>query len=156
MARNEISISASPREVFDLLADPRSYGEWVVGSRVIHAADENWPEPGARFDHSVGPRFLSLSDYTYVIASQPPAMLELCARARPMPDARVTLHLEAEGSGTLVTMLESPAKRVVALLIGPLGDALLRVRNKESLRRLKALAEGTAPRPRGTLPRRQG
>ena len=39
MARNEIFIGAPPAAVFGVLADPRSYGEWVVGSREIRAAD---------------------------------------------------------------------------------------------------------------------
>jgi hypothetical protein len=35
----------------------------------------------------------------------------------------------------------------------PLGHASIRLRNAESLRRLKALAEATRPRPRGRAPR---
>jgi hypothetical protein len=131
----------SPREVFDLLSDPRSFGHWVVGSREIRAADDTWPAPGARFEHTVGNRWLRIKDHTTVVASRPPVMLELFARARPLPDARIAIGLEPEGRGTRVTMIENPANRVLSVLAGPLGHGLIRLRNAKSLERLKALAE---------------
>ena len=155
MARNEISIAAPPEAVFDLLADPRAYGKWVVGSREIRAADESWPAPGSAFDHSVGKAPLVIKDDTSVVDSQPPVMLELRARARPLPTARITLHLQPYGRGTRVTMIEEPTNRVLRMAGGHLLHAAVRIRNRESLRRLKALAEGTTPRPSGVLPTRQ-
>lgn len=155
MARNDIFISATPREVFELLSDPRAYAEWVAGSRDIHAADAEWPAAGSAFDHSSGPAQLAIRDYTDVSSMLAPVMLELRARARPLGTARVILQLHPEGNGTRVTMIEEPASRVASLLIGPLGHGLIRIRNRESLRRLKALAEGYAPRPTGPLPPRE-
>ncbi len=155
MARNEIYVDAPPAAVFEVLADPRSYGEWVVGSRAIRAADTQWPAAGAAFDHSVGMAPLVIRDHTSVVASRAPVMLELRAKARPLPTARVTLHLQPERDGTRVTIIEEPASRLLNVLAGPVGHAAIRMRNRESLRRLKALAEGTAPRPAGELPRRE-
>ena len=154
MARNETFISASPHDVFELLSDARTYGHWVAGSREIRAADPRWPAVGSAFDHTVGMRFLRLSDHTSVLAARPPVMLQLCARARPLPDARVTLHLQPEGEGTRVTMIEAPANRLLSILATPIGHALIKLRNVESLKRLKELAEGTARRPAGRLPER--
>lgn len=154
MARNEIHIDASPEAVFDVLADARTYGEWVVGSREIRAADEHWPAPGSAFDHSVGTVPLVIKDHTAVVAARPPVMLELRAHARPLPTARITLHLAPDDDGTRVTMIEDPANLLLNLLAGPLGHTAIRLRNSESLRRLKALAEGTTPRPAGVLPPR--
>jgi hypothetical protein len=142
--------------VFELLADPRTYAYWVVGSYEIRAADRRWPAPGAKFHHTVGRPPLHLKDETVVVAAHPPAMIELRAKARPLPTARVTLHLEPELDGTRVTMIEDPANPLLNLLAGPLGHLTIRLRNHESLRRLKALAEGTAPRPGGRLPRSDG
>jgi hypothetical protein len=51
-------------------------------------------------------------------------------------------------------MIEDPANWLLNLLAGPAGHIAIRLRNRESLRRLKALAEGTAPRPAGALPSR--
>jgi uncharacterized protein YndB with AHSA1/START domain len=141
VARNQIFIRRTPAKVFDVLADPDSYGHWVVGSREIRTADPDWPEPGSAFGHSVGLPPLVLKDETRVVRSRRPEMLELRAKARPLPSARVTMHLERRRSGTLVTMVEDPANWVLNLLAGPLGHAAIRVRNAESLRRLKALAE---------------
>jgi uncharacterized protein YndB with AHSA1/START domain len=155
VARNEIFIAVPPTAVFEVLADPRTYAKWVVGSREVRAADESWPAPGSAFDHSVGKQPLVIKDDTSVVDSQPPVMLELRARARPLPTARIILHLESYARGTRVTMIEEPANRVLARVGGPLLQAAIRLRNRESLRRLKALAEGTVPRPSGALPPRE-
>ncbi len=155
MARNEIFIDAPPAAVFGLLSDPRSYGDWVVGSREIRAADPDWPAAGAAFEHSVGVGWLSLSDHTSVISARPPECLELKARARPLPSARVRLQLHPEGTGTRVTMIEEPVNPVLSAMLGPVGHWLMKLRNVEALRRLKRLAEGDAPRPRGALPQRE-
>jgi uncharacterized protein YndB with AHSA1/START domain len=154
MARNEIFICAAPEDVFGVLSDPRSYGDWVVGSREIRAADHDWPAAGAAFDHSVGIGWLSLSDQTSVISARPPECIELRARARPLPSARVKLQLHPEGSGTRVTMVEEPANRVLSMMIGPVGHWLMKLRNVEALRRLKRLAEGDARHLAGELPDR--
>jgi len=156
MARNEISIAVPPEEVFAVLADARAYGAWVVGSREIRAADESWPGPGSALDHSVGKPPLVIKDDTTVLDSRPPVMLELRARARPLPSARVTVQLQPYGRGTRVTMIEEPTSRTLNRVGGPVLHALIRLRNRESLRRLKRLAEGTEPRPSGVLPTRQG
>jgi uncharacterized protein YndB with AHSA1/START domain len=155
MARNEIFIEAAPAAVFSVLSDPRSYGEWVVGSREIRAADPDWPAAGAAFEHSVGIGWLSVSDHTSVISARAPECLELRARARPLPSARVRLQLHSEGTGTRVTMIEEPFNPVLSVMLGPVGHWLMKLRNVEALRRLKRLAEGDAPRPRGALPQRE-
>jgi hypothetical protein len=54
MARSEVFVSARPDTVFEVLGDARTYGEWVVGSREVRAADEHWPAPGSVLDHSIG------------------------------------------------------------------------------------------------------
>jgi hypothetical protein len=68
-------------------------------------------------------------------------MLELLAKARPLPTARVILRLRPEDGGTHVTMIEDLANRLLNLLGGPLTQLAIRVRNRESLARLKAIAE---------------
>lgn len=141
MARNEIVIDAPPQQVFEVLADPKAYGDWVVGSRAIHSADPDWPAPGSSFAHSVGTGPVALRDRTSVIDAEPPVMLELRARARPLPSATVTLWLQPEGEGTRLTMIENPEPPVLSLMLGPLGHAVLALRNRESLRRLRALCE---------------
>ena len=141
MARNEIFIDAPPSEVFDVLRHARHYGDWVVGSHEIRGADENWPAAGTAFYHSVGKPPLLIRDETVAVRSEPPVLLEMLARARPLPTARVILRLRPDGRGTHVTMIEDLANRVLNFLGGPLAQAAIRMRNRESLSRLKAIAE---------------
>ena len=156
MARNEIFIAAPPRKVFELLSDPATYSYWVVGTREIRGADRAWPERGAAFDHSVGMTPLVIDDHTSVTSVLAPVMLELRANAGPLGAAKISFHLQPEGNGTRVTMIEDPLERWRAVALGPLGHYLVKARNAESLRRLKQLGEGTAPRPGGHVPARDG
>lgn len=147
MARNEVFISAPPEAVYELLSDPGTYREWVVGAARIRGADPDWPEPGTGFDHSVGVGPLLLHDETRVLEALPPVMLKLRARARPLPSASIGFQLQPEGAGTRVTMTEAPASALLSLLAGPAGHALLALRNRETLQRLKEIAEGSRRRP---------
>ena len=154
MAVNEIRIDAAPAAVFDVLADPRSYARWVVGSRAIRAADPHWPAPGAVFDHAQGVGPLVLRDSTSVLECEPGRLLRLRVQARPISVAHVTLRLEPEDGGTRVEMREVAADVRSLLTMNPLTSPLIRLRNAESLRRLKRLAEGDEPLPEGELPPR--
>jgi uncharacterized protein YndB with AHSA1/START domain len=140
MARTERLIPASPERVFAVLADPESYGYWVVGSDTIRDADPGWPAPGSRFHHRVGWGPLKVSDDTEVVSVDAPNCLELQARARPLGTARILLRLERRGGGTLVTMIEDPGDPLTWLVFNPLTHLLVRYRNAESLRRLEELA----------------
>ena len=152
---NEIEMSVPPERVFEVLSDPRSYGRWVVGSRGVHAADTTWPAPGSVFEHTQGVRPLPLlRDRTAVLACTPPTMLRLRVQARPLTVAHVTLRLAPHASGTHVVMEEVPADLRSQVVMNPLTDPLIRLRNAESLRRLKRLAEGAEPMPDSDLPPR--
>jgi hypothetical protein len=155
VARNETLIDASPDAVFDVLRDARCYGSWVVGSSEIRAADPDWPAPGTAFDHTVGMGPLRIADHTEVLAAEEPVFLQLLAHARPFPPARVTLRLAAEPGGTRVTMVEDIEPPLVRLALWPVAEPSIRLRNAESLRRLKRLAERRMPWPSGALPARR-
>jgi len=149
VARNEAFISAAPQEVYELLSDPATYADWVVGAQRIRDYDKSWPRPGAALYHSVGAGPLVLSDQTDVLDSEPPVMLKLRAKARPLPSADITFHLQPEGDGTRLTMIESPTTAALSLLAGPIGHGVLMLRNRETPRRLTEIAEGARPRPSG-------
>ncbi|UJA21370.1 SRPBCC family protein [Thermoleophilia bacterium SCSIO 60948] len=140
MARNSIDIPVPPGRVFEVLSDPRSYGEWVVGSSQIRDADPNWPAVGSRFHHKVGWGPIKVSDHTEVLDADPPRMLRLRAKARPLGTALVTLGIAETGGGSRVTMIEDPGDRLSALIFSPLTHLLVRGRNVESLRRLRDIA----------------
>jgi uncharacterized protein YndB with AHSA1/START domain len=145
VARNEAFIGAPPSRVYEVLSDPERYGDWVVGTRETRATDPNWPQAGSHFEHSSGPDLVGPEDHTSVTDTLAPVMLELHARARPYPSARVTLYLQPDGEGTRVTLIEDPASTALNLLIGPLGHGLIKLRNAAALRRLKELAECPTP-----------
>jgi uncharacterized protein YndB with AHSA1/START domain len=141
MAVNDIHIETSPDRVFAVLADWRSYGDWVVGSRFIRGADPGFPAAGTRFHHQVGVGPLHLNDHTQVLEVDKPRKLVLRAKARPLGTAIVDVTMEEEGNGTRVTMREDPGDTLSAFVFNPLTHLLVRGRNVESLQRLKRLAE---------------
>ena len=71
-------------------------------------------------------------------------------RVWPVGHGIVTFQLEENGSGTLVRMKEVPAGGPLKL-VWPVLDPLVKLRNAETLRRLKRLAEKrhAAQAPRG-------
>jgi uncharacterized protein YndB with AHSA1/START domain len=147
MARNEQHIAAPPTAVFDVLADPRSYAYWVLGSMEVRDSDQNWPEVGSRFHHTVGVGPLRVRDHTVVEELDSGRYLQLQAKTRPFASARVKLELAPQEGGTRVTMTEDPADASSAFVFQPLVHVLTRARNARSLRRLAELAEGQKPIP---------
>jgi uncharacterized protein YndB with AHSA1/START domain len=133
-------MAVRPESVWDALADPGSYGYWVVGSKVIRDADADWPAPGARFHHTVGLGPLKTADHTEALEASRPRRLAMRARARPLGSARVELTMTPGAGGTLVEMSESPAGPTSALVVNPIVQLFTRGRNAESLMRLEELA----------------
>jgi uncharacterized protein YndB with AHSA1/START domain len=141
MSVNETYVDAPPEVVFGVLADPFSYGHWVVGSSKIREADADWPRPGSAFRHIQGFFGIGLSDTTKVVSATPGRTLTLEARIRPFAVNKVELRLLARGAGTTVVMVEYPTGGLARKLPDPLMDAALWLRNVEALRRLRKLAE---------------
>lgn len=153
MAHNEIEVDATPEAVFAVLSDPSSYADWVVGASEVHGADPGWPAPGTAFDHRVGVGPLTLADHSEVEECKPPRLLRLLVKARPLSQAHVVLRLEPRGArGARVAMDEFAADARSRVLFNRLTDPLLHLRNAESLKRLKALAERREADARGTRP----
>jgi uncharacterized protein YndB with AHSA1/START domain len=146
MPVNETIVEAPPPTVWDVLADPPSYEEWVVGNKEIGDHDRSWPAPGTEFGHKVGFGPMTVTDKTVALESLEPRRLVMNVRALPVGHGIVTFELAASGSGTLVRMEEKPAGGPVKLL-WPVFDPLVRMRNAETLRRLKRLAESRNESP---------
>jgi uncharacterized protein YndB with AHSA1/START domain len=147
MATNHTHFAASPDHVFAVLANPENYGDWVVGSDTIRDADPNWPKVGSRFHHRVGVALLKVNDHTEVLEVDPPHLLVMHARARPLGTAKVSLRLIERDGGTDVTMTEIAGDRLSRLALNWLTDPLVHLRNTESLRRLKRIAETGVAKP---------
>ena len=117
MAKNQRFMPVLPEAVWAVLAQPQSYGYWVVG---------------------VGP--LTLSDHTEVLAAEPPRRLKLRAKGRPIGTASVELILEPSGGGTNVCIVEDPDQLYTPLKYNPLLQWATRARNAKTLARLEELA----------------
>jgi uncharacterized protein YndB with AHSA1/START domain len=126
--------------VWEALADHAAYGYWVVGSKVIRDADATWPAPGARFHHTIGVGPLKVSDHTESLEADPPWLLRMRAKGRPLGTARITLEMIPRDGGTLVRMTETPDGPTAILALNPLVHLLTKARNAESLMRLEELA----------------
>lgn len=150
MATSRIDIDAPPERVYDVLADPTTYPEWLVGARRIRAADPRFPAPGTSFDHAVGGGPVEVKDSTTALAADRPHRLELKVRARPIGTGRVVFTIEERPGGCAIRFDETPIGGPAALL-GPITDPIARLRNDRSLAALKRFVEsraagaGTAP-----------
>lgn len=142
MAENQIEVQAPPEQVWAVLAEPQTYDEWVVGAQAVRDADSTWPQAGSKLHHRTGVGPLTIDDETMVELADAPTKLVLLAKVRPAGDFRVTLELRATPAGTTVVMHEEPVGGVATVVPGT--DAAIAARNSFSLRRLKALAEGTS------------
>lgn len=140
VAANERFMPVPSTAVWEALADPATYGYWVVGSKVIRDADTAWPAPGARFHHTIGVGPLKVSDHTESLEAEPPRLLCMRAKGRPLGTARITMEMTPRDAGTLVRMTETPDGLTAILALNPLVHLLTKARNAESLMRLEELA----------------
>ena len=140
MATNERFMPVAATAVWDSLADACGYGYWVVGSRLIRDADPGWPAPGTRFHYTIGVGPIKVSDHTEALDAEPPRLLRLRTKARPLGTATVTMELMPTDGGTVVRMTESPAGLTAWLSLNPLLHLVTKARNAESLARLEELA----------------
>jgi hypothetical protein len=126
--------------VWDVLADPSGYANWVVGSKEVRDADPGFPAPGTRFHHTIGIGPLSLRDHTEVVVAERPHLMRLRAKARPLGTATVVVEIMPGRTGSTVRISERPDGVYAPLALNPLVHVLTKLRNAESLRRLEELA----------------
>ena len=142
MSTTTRTVSATPEQVWEVLADGWLYPLFVVGASRMREVDESWPAVGARLHHSVGTWPLLIDDTTEVLEVEEGRRLLLKARGWPAGEAHVYISLRPDGDTTLVTMEEDATAGPGVLVPKPLRDAQLHWRNVEALRRLAFLVEG--------------
>ncbi len=141
MSTNRMRMDAPPEAVFAVLADAHTYRDWVVGCDNIRAAEGDWPAVDSKFHHSVGIGPLKVRDNTKVLSVVPGRRLVLEARARPAGVAEVIFELEPADGGTEVTIVEYPVRGFANAIHNPLLNALIFLRNAETLRRLNKVVQ---------------
>jgi uncharacterized protein YndB with AHSA1/START domain len=137
-------IEASRDQVWAVIADGWTYSQWVVGNSRMRAVDPNWPAVGSTIRHSIGVWPLVINDETVVEECVPRERLVLHAKGQ-LGGARVVLRLNDIPKGCRVTMEEYPVSGIGAVLPSKVGDLLAWPRNRESLRRLGAIAARVTP-----------
>lgn len=130
----------TPAKVWDVLADPGSYGYWVLGSKEIRDAEPGWPAADSKFRHTIGVGPLISKDHTVSLESRRPRLLRMRAKGRPFGTATVTMELNPRSGGTLVRMTENLDGVFRPLALNPLVHVATLARNAESLMRLEELA----------------
>ena len=88
VSTNARVMTASPDQVWAVLADGWLYPLWVVGASRMREVDDSWPQPGTRLHHSVGTWPLLLDDVTEVVECRPGSRLVLQAHAWPAGTGR--------------------------------------------------------------------
>ena len=149
MARNSISISATPENVFDVLDDAHAYARWVVGTRRVRSVDARWPAVGAEFHHAIGGALGELHDSTEVLERDRPRRIVLEVRFRPTGIASVSIDVVPDGTGSVVTLNEAPIAGPAAWLPRFVVEPILGVRNALSLQRLRHEVERRRARAMG-------
>ncbi|MDP9418809.1 MAG: SRPBCC family protein [Actinomycetota bacterium] len=147
MATNQLDIRASPEEVFGVPADAWSYADWVVGTQEIPGVDAGFPAVGTRFRHRVRAGPATVDGETEVIGADGMCWLSPRASASDLGHADIRFELAPTVTGTEVTMHETPFGSDGARL-GWLTERMLRLRNAETLWRLKRLVEARTSEPR--------
>ncbi|HEV2885431.1 MAG TPA: SRPBCC family protein [Jatrophihabitans sp.] len=145
MTEVHATVHASADRVFAELADGWAYVGWVVGASHIRDVEASWPAVGSKIHHKVGVWPLDIADHTESLACEPGRRLVLRARGWPLGEATVEIELEPRSPElTEVTIREAPTAGPGHWLDNPLLRMMLRLRNRETLRRLADRAENRA------------
>lgn len=141
MAVNKMVVDAPPEAVFAVLADPATYGAFVVGSKHVRRFEPTFPELGSCFHHTLGVGPFILRDKTCVEEVEEARRLVLLAHMRPLAVNRVAFTLRPVEEGTEVEVEEYAVEGPAAAVWNPVFEAAMGLRNQEMLRRLKRVAE---------------
>src|SRR4051812_9857070 len=109
-------VSADPRDVWRVLADPDSYGRCFAGLREGRGVEGPWPRPRSRLrsERAVGP--LTVDSVTTSVAATAPRRLELQTRAGALGRSSVDVSLVPVADGTEVRFPERVVGPTVARL----------------------------------------
>jgi len=149
MARNQIDVDATVDDVFDVLRDPFSYSDWVVGTKQIVDADPSWPAVGSGFEFRVGAGPVGMHGTTRVLDFDDCRRLRLETKSLPIGTIVITIEAHDIGDGrSRVTLDESSSAMP---LLSPGFDVMLHLRNYESLTRFRNIVEGRVSKRRDAL-----
>ncbi|MEV7728930.1 SRPBCC family protein [Streptomyces sp. NPDC087917] len=141
MAVRHQLIRRPPQDVWEVLADPVRYGDWVVGPSESTPLDHDWPEPGSRLRYTVRLGPWTTDGVTTVRHRDTLKELELEASFGPLGTARIFLMLRPWGEETLIVCDEHPLRGPAGTLHNPVSEGLLQLRHRGMLARLAKVVE---------------
>jgi len=133
--------AAPPTQVYATLSQGWLFTTWVVGTSHMRAVDADWPAVGARLHHASGVWPALVRDVTTVEQAHPDRQLVLLAKGGLLGAARITIDISPDGSGSTLTLTETPVSGPGTWVNNPLTEAITHRRNTETLTRLTALVE---------------
>ena len=141
MAHTCRHFDAAPEDVFAVLAEPRTYPDWLIGAAKIRDVDANFPSPGSKFHHVVGVRPFAIPDHSEVLDVEPNRSLTLLVKARPLFAGVVHFRItgDRDGDGCVLTCEEAPTFPVLKDLMRPVLEPLIHARNQRSLKSMANL-----------------
>lgn len=146
MARNQIDVNASVDDVFDVLRDPYSYSDWVVGTKQILDADESWPTVGSGFQFRVGAGPVGMRGITRVLDFDEGRRLRLETKSLPVGTIVITVETHDLGDERARVTLDESSSAMPLLSSG--FDVMMHLRNYESLNRFRNIVEGRVSKRR--------
>jgi uncharacterized protein YndB with AHSA1/START domain len=142
-----IRIAATPAEVWKLVMDPRSLGEWVTIHRKLVRADEGSPRVGYTMDQQVHLRGVSLEIHWTLVDCRPGELAVWEGRGPARSRAHSEYALTGERAGTRFDYrndFRAPFGPAGALVSRALVGGMPEREAKRTLQRLRAQVEGTA------------
>jgi uncharacterized protein YndB with AHSA1/START domain len=146
MAMVNVLVRCPPEQVWEILADGRSYVDWVVGTREIRSVDDGWPALGTALRYTVGAGPVSLRGSTTVRRVEPGRQLGLEADGGVLGTARIVIDLIPWGEDTVVVLDEHPLRGPGYRFHNALSDAFLLIRGRPMVKKLARLAEARCRR----------
>ncbi len=141
MAVRHRLIHAAPQHVWDVLADPSRYADWVVGTSESRPAHGQWPALGSALAYTVRLGPWTASGTTVVRRVEPPRELELEVDSGPVGTARVAVEVRPWGEESLVIVDEHPLRGLGGTLHNAVIEALIQLRHRDMLTRLAGVVE---------------
>lgn len=149
MARNQIDIEGTVDDVFDVLRDPYSYSDWVVGTKEILDADDVWPAVGTSFRFRVGAGPVGMHGATRVLEFDDRRRLKLETKSLPIGTIVITIEAHDIGEGRSRVTIDESSSAMPLLSSG--FDVMLHLRNYESLTRFRNIVQGRVSTRREAL-----
>ncbi len=147
VVRASIDIDASPQEIWDVIMDPKRFGDWVTIHRKLCHADDGRPRKGFHVEQRLALRGAPFTVKWTATEVDEPHVGTFEGKGPAGSYARVTNRLkDRNGDGTCVEYeneFKAPGGAMGALASRVLVGGMPEREANRSLKRLKALVEGS-------------